>query len=60
MILSGLLSQDVQTGLLPCNAELLRSRVAGFAALGQQQQVPGLDALRVLNSSRHCLRYEPG
>lgn len=55
-----MLLQDVQLGALPCNAELLKSRAAGFAALGQQQQVPGLDALRVLNSSRHCLRYEPG
>jgi hypothetical protein len=51
--------QDVQQGILPCDAELLRERTAAFAALGQQQQVPGLDAMRVLNSSRHALHHEP-
>jgi hypothetical protein len=49
----------VQRGRLPCDAEVLRERARAFAALGQQQVVPGLDALRVLNSSRHALRHEP-
>jgi hypothetical protein len=51
--------QDVQLGALPCDAELLRSRTAAFAALGQQGVVPGLDALRVLNTCRHTLRHDP-
>lgn len=51
--------QDVQLGALPCDAELLRSRTAAFAALGQQGVVPGLDALRVLNTSRHALHHDP-
>lgn len=51
--------QDVQRGRLPCDAEVLRGRAQAFAALGQAQGVPGLDALRVLNSSRHALRQEP-
>lgn len=51
--------QDVQRGALPCDAELLRERAAAFAALGNKQLIPGLDALRVLNSSRHALRNKP-
>eukprot|EP00882_Tetradesmus_deserticola_P013052 GHRQ01013843.1.p1 GENE.GHRQ01013843.1~~GHRQ01013843.1.p1 ORF type:complete len:161 (+),score=38.16 GHRQ01013843.1:562-1044(+) len=54
--------QDVQLGLLPCDADLLRHRALQFTALGQQRIRSrgscSIDSRRILNSSRHILAYD--
>jgi hypothetical protein len=55
--------QDVQLGLLPCDADLLRHRALQFTALGQQgigsrSGRSSIDTRRILNSSRHVLAYD--
>jgi hypothetical protein len=57
--------QDVQLGLLPCDADLLRERAQQFTALANQgsprnssSSSNSLDTRRILNSSRHVLVYD--
>jgi hypothetical protein len=55
--------QDVQLGLLPCDADLLRDRAQHFAALSQQgissrSGSSSIDTRRILNSSRYVLAYD--
>lgn len=50
--------EDVQMGLLPCDADLLRDRAEQFTALSQQ--IRKLDSRRLLNTSRFLLAYDTG
>eukprot|EP00879_Flechtneria_rotunda_P010232 GHRR01010698.1.p1 GENE.GHRR01010698.1~~GHRR01010698.1.p1 ORF type:complete len:542 (+),score=183.51 GHRR01010698.1:54-1679(+) len=48
--------EGVQSGTLPCDADLVRDWAEQFTALGQL--VPKLDTRRILNTSRHVLSYD--
>lgn len=48
--------EDVQRGVLPCDADLLKERAQQFTALSQH--VPKLDTRRLLNVSRSFLLYD--
>lgn len=50
--------EDVQLGLLPCDAELLRDRAQQLTGL--PQTIPKLDSRRLLNTSRSLLKYGSG